>query len=96
MYGRLCFHTLPVLRDYYPVGPLEAGLQLTQLTRGPAGAHVGNSLVIQNQSTLEPLRRSPETSYAAEHMLAKSKATDRKEGAEAADTQERKDQAKVR
>ncbi|KAK9518891.1 hypothetical protein VZT92_021658 [Zoarces viviparus] len=97
MYGRLCYgiHTLPVLRDYYPVGPLEAGLQLTQLTRGPAGAHVGNSLVIQNQSACEPLRRSPETSYAAEHMLAKSKVTDRKEGAEAADTKEMKDQAKI-
>ncbi|XP_031696566.1 uncharacterized protein LOC116378795 [Anarrhichthys ocellatus] len=100
MYGRLCYgiHTLPVLRDYYPVGPLEAGLQLTQLTRGPAGGHVGNSLVIQNQSTFEPLRHSPETSpasYAAEHMLPKSKVTDRKEGAEAADTQEIQDQAKI-
>ncbi|KAM6939341.1 cadherin-24-like [Lycodopsis pacificus] len=94
MYG-LCFHTLPVLRDYYPVGPLEAGLQLTQLTRGPAGAHVGSSLVIQNQSAVEALRRSPETSYAAEHLLAESNATDRKDGAEAADTQERKGQAKI-
>uniref|UniRef100_A0A8C4ERL1 Cadherin 24, type 2a n=1 Tax=Dicentrarchus labrax TaxID=13489 RepID=A0A8C4ERL1_DICLA len=83
LYGRLCYgiHTLPVLRDY-PAGPLEAGLQLTQLTHGLTGGHIGNSLVIQNQSTFEPLLRSPEMSpgcYEAEHMLVKSKITDRNE-----------------
>ncbi|XP_037626625.1 cadherin-24 [Sebastes umbrosus] len=101
LYGRLCYgvHTLPVLRDY-PVGPLEAGLQLTQLTHGLAGGHVGNSLVIQNQSTFEPLLRSPETSpagYEAERTPAKSKITERDEGsgANAAGTQENREQAKI-
>ncbi|XP_059197285.1 uncharacterized protein LOC131977857 [Centropristis striata] len=101
LYGRLCygFQTLPVLRDY-PVGPLEAGLQLTQLTHGLTAGHIGNSLVIQNQSTFEPLLHSPEmspASYEAEHMLAKSKTTDRNEGSEAstADTKENQDQAKI-
>uniref|UniRef100_A0A8D3BAC0 Cadherin 24, type 2a n=1 Tax=Scophthalmus maximus TaxID=52904 RepID=A0A8D3BAC0_SCOMX len=63
LYGRLCYgiHTLPVLRDY-PSGPLEAGLQLTQLTQGLTGGRAGNSLVIQNQSTFEPLLHPPETS----------------------------------
>ncbi|XP_067370307.1 cadherin-24 isoform X2 [Channa argus] len=73
LYGRLCYgiHTLPVVRDY-PSGPLEAGVQLTQLTHGLNGGHNGNSLVIQNQSTFEPLMPSPEMSpatYEAEHML---------------------------
>ncbi|XP_078114225.1 cadherin-24-like [Sander vitreus] len=101
LYGRLCYgvHTLPVLRDY-PVGPLEAGLQLTQLTHGLSGGHIGNSLVIPNQSTFEPLRRSPETStasYDAEHMLAKSKITDRNGGSEAnaADTNESQGEGKI-
>ncbi|GAA6217826.1 cadherin-4-like [Lates japonicus] len=101
LYGRLCYgiHTLPVLRDY-PAGPLEAGLQLTQLTHGLTGGHIGNSLVIQNQSTFEPLLHSPEMSpgsYEAEHMLVKSKITDRNEGSEAntADTKEKQDQAKT-
>uniref|UniRef100_A0A672HXW9 Cadherin 24, type 2a n=1 Tax=Salarias fasciatus TaxID=181472 RepID=A0A672HXW9_SALFA len=102
LYGRVCYgiHTLPVLRDY-PTGPLEAGLQLTQLTHGLAGGHVGNSLVIQNQSTFEPLLRSPEMSpggFEAESTLAKSKSTDRNEGSEAnaAGAMENQDQAKVR
>ncbi|CAB1439269.1 unnamed protein product [Pleuronectes platessa] len=102
LYGRLCYgiHTLPVLRDY-PAGPLEAGLQLTQLTHGLTGGHIGNSLVIQNQSTFEPLLHSPETSpasYEAEHILAKSNITDRNKGSEAneeADTKENLDQAKT-
>ncbi|XP_044054601.1 uncharacterized protein LOC122877301 [Siniperca chuatsi] len=101
LYGRLCYgiHTLPVLRDY-PAGPLEAGLQLTQLTHGLTGGHIGNSLVIQNQSTFEPLLRSPEMSpacYEQEHMLAKSKITDRNEGSETntADTKEIQDQATI-
>nr|XP_019936287.1 PREDICTED: cadherin-24-like [Paralichthys olivaceus] len=102
LYGRLCYgiHTLPVLRDY-PAGPLEAGLQLTQLTHGLTGGHIGNSLVIQNQSTFEPLLHSFETSpagYEAEHMLAKSNITDRNEGSEAnegADTKKNPDQAKT-
>lgn len=83
------------------MGPLEAGLQLTQLTHGLIGGHVGNSCVIQKQSTFEPLLRSPETSpgsRAAEHMRAKSKITDRSEGSEAkaAGTKENQEQAKVR
>uniref|UniRef100_A0A673BXA7 Cadherin 24, type 2a n=1 Tax=Sphaeramia orbicularis TaxID=375764 RepID=A0A673BXA7_9TELE len=59
LYGRFCYgiHTLPVLRDY-PAGPLETGLQLTQLTHGLTGGHINNSLVIQNQSTFEPLSSS--------------------------------------
>ncbi|XP_034736659.1 cadherin-24 [Etheostoma cragini] len=101
LYGRLCYgvHTLPVLRDY-PVGPLEAGLQLTQLTQGLSGGHIGSSLVIPNQCTFEPLRRSPETStasYNTEHMLEKSRITDRNGGREAnaADANESQDQAKI-
>ncbi|KAK2835901.1 hypothetical protein Q5P01_016385 [Channa striata] len=101
LYGRLCYgiHTLPVVRDY-PTGPLEAGVQLAQLTHGLTGGHNGNSLVIQNQSTFEPALRSPEmspASYEAEHMLARSKITDRNESSEAdaADTKEKQDQAKI-
>ncbi|CAK6956155.1 cadherin-24-like [Scomber scombrus] len=101
LYGRLCYgiHTLPVLRDY-PVGPLEAGLQLTQLTHGLTGGHIANSLVIQNQSTFEPLLQSPEmspASYEADHMLAKSNITERNEGSEAnaADTKQNEDQDKI-
>ncbi|XP_070764971.1 cadherin-24 [Enoplosus armatus] len=101
LYGRLCYgvHTLPVLRDY-PAGPLEAGLQLTQLTHGLTGGHIGNPLVIQNQSTFAPLLRSPEmspASYEAEHMLAKSKITDRNGSSEAnaADTKENQDQPMI-
>ncbi|XP_068599680.1 cadherin-24 [Brachionichthys hirsutus] len=97
LYGRLYYgiHTLPVLRDY-PAGPLEAGLQLTQLT----GGRVGNPLVIQSQSTFEPLPRSTEMNAGcceAEHIAAKSKVTDRTEGCEAnaADTKEKDGQAKA-
>uniref|UniRef100_A0A3Q2PFG7 Cadherin-24-like n=1 Tax=Fundulus heteroclitus TaxID=8078 RepID=A0A3Q2PFG7_FUNHE len=87
LYGRLCYgiHTLPVLRDY-PVGPLEAGLQLSQLTQGLTGGHAGNPLLIPNQTTFEPLLRSPEMSlvgFEAQHMLAKSTITDRNESSEA-------------
>nr|XP_020488584.1 cadherin-11-like isoform X1 [Labrus bergylta] len=102
LYGRLCYglHTLPVLRDY-PVGPLEAGVQLTQLTHRLNGGHLGSSLVIPNQNTFDPLLRSPEIStgcYKAEHMLATSKITDRQEGSEAntADTKEQQDLAKIK
>lgn len=102
LYGRLCYgiHTLPVVRDY-PAGPLESGLQLTQLTHGLVGGHIGNSLVIQKQSTFEPVLHSSETSpgsHTAEHMRTKSKITDRNEGSEpkAADTKQNQDQAKVR
>ncbi|XP_041862511.1 cadherin-24-like isoform X2 [Melanotaenia boesemani] len=87
LYGRLCYgvNTLPVLRDY-PAGPLEAGLQLPQLTQGLTGGHCGNSPFIPNQSTFEPLLRSPEMSlgsFQAEHMLAKNTITDRNESSEA-------------
>lgn len=102
LYGRLCygFHTLPVLRDY-PAGPLEAGLQLTQLTHGLTAGQIGNSLVFQNQSTFEPLLGSCEMSsgcYEAEHTLARSTISGGKEGSEAnaADTKEKQNQAKVR
>uniref|UniRef100_A0A3Q4GDB7 Cadherin 24, type 2a n=1 Tax=Neolamprologus brichardi TaxID=32507 RepID=A0A3Q4GDB7_NEOBR len=63
LYGRFCYglHTLPVLRDY-PAGPLEAGLQLTQLTHGLTRGHFNNSLIIQNQNTFEPALHSPEMS----------------------------------
>ncbi|XP_069006859.1 cadherin-24-like [Embiotoca jacksoni] len=101
LYGRLCYgiHTLPVLRDY-PAGPLEAGLQLTQLTHGLTGGHFGNSLIIQNQSTFEPLLCSPEMSpgsFEAERMLVKTKITDRNESSEAnaAGTTENQEQAKI-
>ncbi|XP_028259690.1 cadherin-24 [Parambassis ranga] len=101
LYGRLCYgiHTLPVLRDY-PAGPLEAGLQLTQLSHGLTGGHFNNSLVIQNQSTFEPLLCSPEMSpgsFEADHVLAKSKITHRNEGSEAntAGNKESQDEAKI-
>ncbi|KAM4547787.1 cadherin-24-like [Odontesthes bonariensis] len=101
LYGRLCYgiNTLPVLRDY-PAGPLEAGLQLTQLTQGLTGGHFGNSLFIPNQSTFEPLLRSPEMSlgsFEAEHMLAKKTITDRNESSEAdaAGAKENKDQTEI-
>ncbi|XP_029356004.1 cadherin-11-like [Echeneis naucrates] len=101
LYGRLCYGipTFPVLRDYQP-GPLEAGLQLTQLTRGLSGGHIGNSLIIQNQNTFEPLLHSPEISpgsYEAELGLAKSKIKDRNERRQAntAAMKENQDQAKT-
>ncbi|KAM9849273.1 cadherin-24 [Aulostomus maculatus] len=101
LYGRLCYgiHTLPVLRDY-PAGPLEAGLQLTQLTHGHAGGYIDNSLVIQNQRIFEPLLRSPERSpagYDAQHMQADSKVAERNDGggADAANTKPNQEQAKI-
>uniref|UniRef100_A0A3Q3JKX1 Cadherin domain-containing protein n=1 Tax=Monopterus albus TaxID=43700 RepID=A0A3Q3JKX1_MONAL len=99
LYGRLCYgiHTLPVLRDY-PTGPLEAGLQLTQLTQGLAGGHIGKPLAIQKDSTFEPLPRSPEmSSYVAQHKLVKSKITDTNEVGEpnTADTEGNQEQAKI-
>ncbi|KAM3843031.1 cadherin-7-like [Diretmus argenteus] len=106
LYGRLCYgiHTLPVLRDY-PEGPLEAGLQLAQLTLGVPGNHTGNSLIIQSQSTFEPLQpgaahvRSAEMgpgSYEAEHMLAESNVTDTSRGSEAnPDTKQNQDQVMI-
>lgn len=101
LYGRLCYgiHTLPVLRDY-PAGPLEAGIQLSQLTQGLAGGHL-NSLFIPNRSTFEPLLHSPEMGLGgleAEHLLAKSRTANSNGGSEAntAGTRENEDQAKVR
>uniref|UniRef100_A0A3B3XJ06 Cadherin domain-containing protein n=1 Tax=Poecilia mexicana TaxID=48701 RepID=A0A3B3XJ06_9TELE len=80
LYGRLCYgvHTLPVLRDY-PLGPLEAGLQLGSVTQGLAAGHGANHLLVPGRSTFEPLLRSPETSrrgFEAEHMLTKSAGAD--------------------
>ncbi|XP_029988636.1 uncharacterized protein cdh24a [Sphaeramia orbicularis] len=101
LYGRFCYgiHTLPVLRDY-PAGPLETGLQLTQLTHGLTGGHINNSLVIQNQSTFEPLLHSPEMSSStckAEHMVAKSKIKEGNVGSDvnAADADKNLDQVKT-
>ncbi|XP_061593911.1 cadherin-24 isoform X2 [Cololabis saira] len=101
LYGRLCYgiHTLPVLRDY-PAGPLEAGLQLSQLTQGLAGGHLSNSLLISNQGTFEPLLRSPEmglAGFGAEHLLAKNATADSNESSEAntAGTKENEGQAKL-
>lgn len=102
LYGRLCYgiHTLPVLRDY-PVGPLEAGLQLSQLTQGLTGGHPGNHLLIPKPSTFEPLLRSPEMrlgGFEAEHMLAKSTIADGNESSEAnaAGAKGNEEQTKVR
>lgn len=111
LYGRLCygFHTLPVLRDY-PAGPLEAGLQLTQLSHGLTAGQIGNSLVFQSQSTFEPLLGSCEMSsgcYEAGHTpLARSTIAGGKDGgrarvaasaaAAATDAQEEQNEAKVR
>lgn len=102
LYGRLCYgiHTLPVLRDY-PAGPLEAGLQLTQLTHELTRSQIGNSLLFPNQSTLEPLLGSSEMSsgcYEAERTAASSKITHKNEGSEinTADTKENQNQGKVR
>lgn len=97
LYGRLCYgiHTLPVVRDY-PAGPLEAGLQLTQLTHGLIGGRVGAPRVIQKQGTFEP-ETSP-GGRAAPHMRAKSQITERREASEANsdDKKENQEQAKVR
>ncbi|XP_062419503.1 cadherin-24-like, partial [Pungitius pungitius] len=91
LYGRLCYgvHTLPALSDYYAVGPLEAGLQLPQVTRGlaagHAGGHAGNPLVNQNQSASETPRRPQQASvcgHAAERMAARSKVSDGNDGGE--------------
>ncbi|XP_034036449.1 cadherin-24-like isoform X2 [Thalassophryne amazonica] len=92
--GRLCYgiHMLPVPRDY-PAGPLEAGLQLTQLTHEV----VSKSPVTQSQSTFEPLMCPPQISlggYQAARMLANTKSTDRNGGSEliAADRKENQEQ----
>ncbi|XP_017278996.1 cadherin-24 [Kryptolebias marmoratus] len=100
LYGRLCygFQTLPVLRDC-PAGPLEMGLQLTQLTQGLAGGHAGEPLLIPNQNPFEPLPHSPESSlgaFRANQTLAKSTIADRNESSEAntADAKGNEEQAK--
>uniref|UniRef100_A0A667Y467 Cadherin 24 n=1 Tax=Myripristis murdjan TaxID=586833 RepID=A0A667Y467_9TELE len=100
LYGRLCYgiHTLPVLRDY-PEGPLEAGLQLAQLTHGFSGSHASNSLIIQNQSTFEPaepgaahIHSAEMGSYEADRMPAKSKHTDKNGSSQAnCDTKQNQD-----
>lgn len=102
LYGRFCYgvHTLPVLRDY-PLGPLEAGLQLGRVTPGLAMGHGADRLLVPGQSTFEPLLRSPEMSlggFEVEHMLAKSAAADGNEsgGANAAGAKGKEEQAKVR
>lgn len=105
LYGRLCYgiHTLPVLRDY-PEGPLEAGLQLAQLTHGFSGSHASNSLIIQNQSTFEPaepgaahIHSAEMGSYEADRMPAKSKHTDKNGSSQAnCDTKQNQEQVKVR
>ncbi|CAF96423.1 unnamed protein product, partial [Tetraodon nigroviridis] len=86
LYGRFCYgiHTLPVLRDY-PAGPLEAGLQLTQLTQGVTRGQPGGSLVITNQNNPEPPLSAPQMSTRPymEHMVVKNILTNRKEGSEA-------------
>ncbi|KAM8873727.1 LOW QUALITY PROTEIN: cadherin-24 [Spinachia spinachia] len=76
LYGRLCYgvHTLPALGDHYPVGPLEAGLQLPQVTRG--GHAGGHAVVIQNPSASEAPRRHQQASVcgnAAERLAARSR-----------------------
>ncbi|PWA14398.1 hypothetical protein CCH79_00011153 [Gambusia affinis] len=100
LYGRFCYgvHTLPVLRDY-PLGPLEAGLQLGRVTPGLAVGHGTDRLLVPGQSTFEPLLRSPEMSlggFEVEHMLAKSAAADGNEsgGANAAGAKGKEEQAK--
>ncbi|XP_043985680.1 cadherin-24 isoform X2 [Gambusia affinis] len=100
LYGRFCYgvHTLPVLRDY-PLGPLEAGLQLGRVTPGLAVGHGADRLLVPGQSTFEPLLRSPEMSlggFEVEHMLAKSAAADGNEsgGANAAGAKGKEEQAK--
>lgn len=53
--------------------------------------------MIQNQSTFEPLLRSPQISatiYEAEHMVAQSKTKDGDEGSEAKAADEKKNQEK--
>lgn len=102
LYGRLCYgiNTLPVVRDY-PAGPLEAGLQLTQLTNGLPRGQNANFLDIQNQNTFEYLLGSSQMNpgfYKAEHMVGKSNTTNRNEGSEAnpAVTKENQSQSKVR
>ncbi|XP_014873391.1 cadherin-24, partial [Poecilia latipinna] len=101
LYGRLCYgvHTLPVLRDY-PLGPLEAGLQLGSVTQGLAAGHGANRLLVPGRSTFEPLLRSPETSrrgFEAEHMLAKSAGADgnQSSGANVAGAKGKEEQAKT-
>lgn len=102
LYGHLSygFQTLPVLKDY-PTGPLEMGLQLTQLTLGLTGSHTSNSLPLPNQNTFEPLPHSPESSpgaFRADQMLAKSTITERKESCQAntAEAKGNEERAKVR
>ncbi|XP_056893154.1 cadherin-24 isoform X2 [Takifugu flavidus] len=109
LYGRFCYgiHTLPVLRDY-PAGPLEAGLQLTQLTpgltpgltqgltQGLTGGQAGSSLVVQNQTNFEPLLSAPQMSARSymEYMVAKNRTIDRKEGS-ASEPKEAQNHSKI-
>lgn len=98
LYGRFCYgiHTLPVLRDY-PAGPLEAGLQLTQLTQGLTGAQAASPLVVQNQTNFEPLLSAPQMSARSymEYMVAKNRTIDRNEGG-APEPKEAQTHSKVR
>lgn len=98
LYGRFCYgiHTLPVLRDY-PAGPLEAGLQLTQLTQGPTRGQAGSSFVVQNQNNFDPPLSAPQMSTRPymEHMATKNKMTNRNEGSEA-ETKDAQNHSKVR
>lgn len=98
LYGRFCYgiHTLPVLRDY-PAGPLEAGLQLTQLTQGVTRGQAGSSLVITNQNNPEPQLSAPQMSTRPymEYMVAKNILADSKEGSEA-ENKDAQNHSKVR
>lgn len=98
LYGRFCYgiHTLPVLRDY-PAGPLEAGLQLTQLTQGPTRGPAGSSFVVQNQSNFDPPPSAPQMSSRPymEHMATKNKTTNRNDGS-GAETKDAQNPSEVR
>lgn len=98
LYGRFCYgiHTLPVLRDY-PAGPLEAGLQLTQLTQGAGRGPAGSPLVITNPNGFEPLLSAPQMSARPymEHMVAKNILSNRQEGGDA-ETKDAQIHSKVR
>lgn len=111
LYGRLCYglqtlphtlnQTLPLLRDYPAVGPLEAGVQLSQFTPGigaglsaglTTGGRLRNSMVTSNHSTFETLLRSPQISstiYEAEHTAEQSENKDGPGGFEGATTEEK-------
>lgn len=95
LYGRFCYglHTLPVLRDY-PGGPLEAGLQLTQLTRGLTRAQAGGSLLVPAHNGFEAPPGAPQTS-SRPYAEQKGEGADGDEGSEA-ETKDARHPSKVR